>query len=72
MSTKNEIREFTNPGCGRCLLLKQHAWGTVLAAIVDNNQYVVASGLNAAGEWYWGEYFKTIDEALKYYNKRTA
>ena len=65
------MKEFMNPGCGRCILLQQHN-KTFIAAIVETKEFVVASCLSEDGSWIYGNYFTDIRDAAEFFHKEIA
>jgi len=64
------MREFYNPGCGRCILIAESPGGAFLAAIIERDEFVVAYGLSKDGSWCHGTYYKDLSAAVRDFSKR--
>ncbi len=44
-----------------------------IVVLRENGEFVSATATDlslAAGEWFWGNYFKTLEEAMAHFNSR--
>jgi|GEM_PF-3593011 len=65
------MEAFVNNGAA-CVVLKRKGGRALICRTNNNFEPFIVPGRHIEGNsyWDWGHYFKTIDEALDYFNRK--